>query len=84
MATPNIILERGYILLHQISESKIGITMTNNNFLFAEAVSVNDLSDKYNLGDFVLFNPLGSTLMVYDSDTYFLTTEDKIIFKEVI
>jgi len=84
MAAPNIILEKGYILLHQIAESKIGITMTNNNFLFAEAVSVNDLSDKYNLGDFVLFNPLGATLMVYDEATYFLTTEDKIIFKEVI
>jgi hypothetical protein len=84
MAAPNIILEKGYILLHQIAESKIGIIMTNNNFLFAEAVSVNDLSDKYNLGDFVLFNPLGATLMVYDEATYFLTTEDKIIFKEVI
>jgi hypothetical protein len=83
MATPNIVLEKGYILLHQTAESKIGIVMTNNNFLFAEAVSVNDLSDKYNLGDFVLFNPLEATLMVYDNATYFLTTEDKIIFKEL-
>ena len=84
MATPNIILERGYILLHQSDGGKLGITMTNNNFLFADAVSVNDLSDKYVLGDSVLFNPLGSTLIVYDNTTYFLTTEDKIIFKEVI
>ena len=84
MATPNIILERGYILLHQSDGGKIGITMTNNNFLFADAVSVNDLSDKYVLGDSVLFNPLGATLIVYDNTTYFLTTEDKIIFKEVI
>jgi hypothetical protein len=84
MATPNIILERGYILLHQSDGGKLGITMTNNNFLFADAVSVNDLSDKYVLGDSVLFNPLGATLIVYDNTTYFLTTEDKIIFKEVI
>jgi hypothetical protein len=83
MAAPNIILERGYILLQQTGESKLGITMTNNNFMFAEVVSINDLSEKYNLGNFVLFNPLGVTLMVYDSGTYFLTTEDKIIFKEV-
>jgi hypothetical protein len=84
MATPNIVLEKGYILLHQTDGGKIGITMTNNNFLFADAVSVNDLSDKYVLGDSVLFNPLGATLIVYDNTTYFLTTEDKIIFKEVI
>jgi len=84
MAAPNIILEQGYILLQQTDESKLGITMTNNNFLFAEAVAVNDLSEKYNLGDFVLFNPLDATLLVYDDESFFLITEDKIIFKEVI
>jgi len=83
MAAPNIILEQGYILLQQTDESKLGITMTNNNFLFAEVVAVNDLSEKYNLGDFVLFNPLGATLLVYDDESFFLITEDKIIFKEV-
>ena len=83
MAAPNIILEQGYILLQQIGESKLGITMTNNNFLFAEAVAVNDLSEKYDIGDTVLFNPLRATLLVYDDETFFLITEDKIIFKEV-
>ena len=84
MAAPNIVIEKGYILLQQLGGSILGITMTNNNYLFADVVSINDLNEKYNLGDTVLFNPLNSTVFVYDDETFVLTTEDKIIFKEVI
>lgn len=84
MPLPNIVLNKDQILLSQVDYGKSGISMINNGNLFVEVAAVNDLCTKYNVGDFVLFNPNDSTALSYLTKTYFITTEDKIIFKEII
>lgn len=81
MAAPNLILNKGQILLIE-SYSKQGIILTNNDFIFTNVVSINALSELYSVGDYVTFNPIDATLLIFGTDTYYLTTEDKIIFKE--
>jgi len=81
MAAPSLVLNRGQILLIQ-SYSLNGIVLTNNDYIFTTVVAVNSLSELYSVGDYLTFNPLGATLLSYDSVTYYLTTEDKVIFKE--
>lgn len=81
MAVPSLILNKGQILLLE-SYSKQGIILTNNDYIFTNVMAVNDLSELYAVGDYVTFNPVDATLLIFDNDTYYLTTEDKIIFKE--
>lgn len=81
MAVPNLILNKGQILLLE-SYSKQGIILTNNDFIFTNVMAINELSELYAVGDYVTFNPVDATLLIFDTDTYYLTTEDKIIFKE--
>lgn len=81
MAVPNLVLNKGQILLLE-SSSKQGIILTNNDYIFTNVMAINDLSELYAVGDYVTFNPVDATLLIFDNDTYYLTTEDKIIFKE--
>lgn len=81
MAAPSLVLNRGQILLIE-SYSLNGIVLTNNDYIFTTVVSVNSLSELYQVGNFVTFDPSGATLLIFDNSTYYLTTEDKIIFKE--
>ena len=81
MAVPSLVLNKGQILLLE-SNSKQGIILTNNDYIFTNVMAVNDLSELYAVGDYVTFNPVDATLLIFDNDTYYLTTEDKIIFKE--
>ena len=81
MAAPSLILNKGQILLIE-SYSFNGIVLTNNDYIFTNVVSVNALSELYSVGDSVTFNPIDATLLIFGTSTYYLTTEDKIIFKE--
>jgi hypothetical protein len=81
MAVPNLILNKGQILLLE-SYSKQGIILTNNDYIFTNVMAINALSELYAVGDYVTFNPVDATLLIFGTDTYYLTTEDKIIFKE--
>ena len=83
MAVPDIIINKGQIVLSQ-STSGWGIVMDNNDFLFGSVEIVNDLTEQYSVGDIVLFDPQGAKLFMYDDGTYYLTTEDKVYFKETL
>lgn len=82
MAAPLLVLNKGQILLIE-SYSKQGIVLTNNDYIFTLVVAVNELSELYAVGDYVTFNPADATLLIYGNSTYYLTTEDRIIFKEL-
>ena len=81
MAAPDIVINKGQIVLTQTT-SGWGIVMDNNDFLFGNVEIVNDLSEQYILNDIVLFDPQGAKMFMYDDTTFYLTTEDKIYFKE--
>lgn len=81
MAAPDIVINKGQIVLTQTT-SGWGIIMDNNDFLFGNVEIVNDLSEQYILNDIVLFDPQGAKMFMYDDTTFYLTTEDKIYFKE--
>jgi len=83
MAAPTIVLGQNQILLIE-GVSKLGITLSNSDYFFAEVVGVNNLSELYSIGNFVLLNPKNATILTYDSFTYYLTTENNIIFKETV
>lgn len=80
MALPDIILYNNQILLSQ-SNSKLGVIIDSNNCIYGEVVAINDLSS-ISIGDSLLFNPLNSISLIFDSNLYFLIDESKIIFKE--
>lgn len=81
MAAPDIVINKKQIVLTQ-SSSGWGIVMDNNDFLFGYVEIVNDLTDMYVVGDIVLFDPQGAKMFMYDDTTFYITTEDKIYFKE--
>ena len=83
MAVPDITLNAGQVLLHQVS-SGLGIEVDNSGFLNGYVDMINDLSDLYAAGDLVLFDPSQATMLKYDSVDYFLTTENKIYYKEIL
>ena len=81
MAAPDIVINKSQIVLTQTT-SGWGIVMDNNDFLFGNVEIVNDLSEQYIVNDIVLFDPQGAKMFMYDDTTFYLTTEDKIYFKE--
>jgi hypothetical protein len=78
---PDIILGKNQILLTQ-GDSKLGIIIDNNNCIFGEVVSVNNLSNDISVGDFLLFNPLGAKNLLFDSELYYLIDTSQVVFKE--
>ena len=82
MAAPGIILNNKQVLLSQTGDT-LGIELNNSPLLFGLIELINDLSDRYAVNDAVLFDPVGATLFDYSGVSYFLTTEDKVYFKEV-
>lgn len=82
MPAPNIILQKGQILLSQ-TNSIISIDIDNSPFLFGLVELVNDLSDTYKVSDVVIFDPVDATILKSGGISYYLTTEDKILFQEV-
>lgn len=82
MPAPDIILNKDQVLLTQTG-SALGIEVDNSPLLFGLIALINDLSDRYEVNDAVMFNPVGATILKYDNVDYYLTTEDKIFFTEV-
>ena len=81
MALPDITLQKGQVLLIGV-ESNTGIVMDNSPYLFGYIAMVNDLSDSFNAGEYILFDPKGADKFLFDNVNYYFTTEDKIRFKE--
>jgi len=80
-SVPDITLNKGQALLTQ-TDSVLGITMDNNALLNGVVVLINELSDLWAVGNVVLFDPTGATILQYDEQTYYMVTEDKIFYKE--
>lgn len=78
MALPDLTLNKGQIILTQTVP--YGIVLDNSAFQFGDVAIINDLSDRFTVGQKVLYDPAGSLRFNYDSVDYFLTTEDKIFF----
>jgi len=80
---PDIVLHKGQILLTQTSSS-LAIQTDNTAFFYGLVALINDLSEMYVVGDSVLFDPTGATILKYSTVDYYLTTENKVYFKEVL
>ena len=82
MAAPDILIPKNQILL-KYQASILGIELPDSPFLFGNVEKVNEFSDNYEVGDDVMFDPKGATIMKYSSVDYYLVDEKKVFFKEV-
>lgn len=80
MSVPNIVLLKNQVLLSQ-TYSKQGNIVDTIYCIFGEVVDKNDLVNKVDIGDIVLFNPSDS-IIITQAENYYITDVDKIIFKE--
>lgn len=80
MALSDLTLKKGQLILTQTSGAVV--ELDNSPFLYGSIVSIADLSDMYVAGDAVLFDPLGSTTFSISGTNFYLTTEDKVYWKE--
>jgi len=83
MPVPDLILEKGEYLISQTS-SPLSIQLDNSPFLNGTIDDANDLAEKYLIGDIVLFDPSGATIIKHSGTDYYLTLEEKIRYKEVV
>ena len=83
MAVPDIILNKGEILLQQ-TNGQLGIELDNSSFLNATVVAVNDLTDSFEVGQFVLFSPKDELIIKYDNTDYHLVPETSIKYREEV
>lgn len=74
-----IILKTGQIMLTEVVGGS-WVSLDNSAFLFGTVALVCELTDMYEIGDVVLFDPVGAKIVVYADITYYLTTEDKLSF----
>lgn len=81
MATPNLILNSGQLLLMQTG-SVMGIAVSSGQWVNGEVKLASGLEEEYSEGDVVLFDPTGSISISFESDSYFITETSKIIYKE--
>lgn len=80
MALSDLTLKKGQLILTQTSGAEV--ELDNSPFLYGSIVSIADLSDMYVIGDVVLFNPISSTTFQISGTNFYLTTEDKVYWKE--
>jgi len=80
MALPDIILQRGELLVTESSGSEI--QFENNGGIFGQIEMVSDVSDNYGVGNYIWFNPEGAVLFKFDDISYSLITVDKVLFIE--
>ncbi len=82
MAATQIILKKGQVLITQYL-SQLDIVLQNTTYLTGQIVQVSDLEDMYAVGDMVTYDPQGAQNLKYGaSESYTLTTNDKILYRE--
>lgn len=82
MATPTLVLNYPDVLiLPQASVS--GGVPSGSPINFGMIMLIYQLSDKYQGGDTVSYDPTGQTLATYDGIEYALVKESKILSKEI-
>lgn len=81
MSAPNIVLNPNQVLLTQTA-SLLSIDASVTGFQFGAIALVSDVCERYEVADVVLFDPKDAKQLLFSNEVYFLTTEDKIFFKE--
>jgi hypothetical protein len=88
MALDGFILKKGQVVLTQDIESASGMAAASSAFTYGYVEKVNDLSDLYKVGDYVLFMTSEAFNFTYYEEAltslvnYSLTTEDKLFLIE--
>lgn len=83
MALPSgFILKKYQVLLTQRQNSASGMITDGTPFLYGYIEEVNDLSDLYVAGEYVLFDASTAIRFTYDDVFYYLTTEDNLFLIE--
>ena len=77
MPLNSIILSKGEVLLQQVAATTIQLT-GYSNLQFGNISLVNQLLDNYQVGQKVLYDPEGSTSLIFESVGYNLVSVDKI------
>lgn len=80
MAAPDIALKKGEVLLTQTTGV---IEFDNSPWLVGIIELVNELSNGYDVGDSVAFDPTNATKLKYPPAEYFLIQESAIQYREV-
>lgn len=82
MTASDLVLGKGQVLVKQ-ANSLYGITDTTEGYLFGEIVLVNDLSDKSQVTQVILFNPEAAiSSFKISSIQYWIILEDLISINE--
>lgn len=82
MALNEFILQKGQILVQQVSMSGAKeeniVILDNSPFLNGKVSKVNDLSDKYTLDDYIVFDAGQATKFSLNGEYYYLIEENKV------
>lgn len=81
MPAPDIILQKGFVLITPGS-SVLGGVGSGTPLNFGTISIINDLCDKWVVGQNVMYVTQGQTLITYDSVEYAMVHEDNIFYKE--
>jgi len=83
MALPSgFVLKKYQVLLTQTQNSASGMITDGTPFLYGYIEQVNDLSDMYIAGEYVLFDGSDAIRFTYDGIFYYLTTENNLYLTE--
>jgi hypothetical protein len=83
MALPSgFILKKYQVLLTQTQNSASGMVTDGTPFLYGYIEQVNDLSDMYIAGEYVLFDASTAIRFTFDGIFYYLTTENNLYLTE--
>lgn len=88
MALDGFILKKGQVVLTQDLQSASGMSAASSEITYGYIEKVNDLSDLYKVGDYVLFMTSDAFNFTYFEVSYdrlvnySLTTEDKLFLIE--
>lgn len=83
MAAPDIVLQKPLVLIETGGVSILGGYASGSPINFGTIVKIYATSDSFEVGNTVLFNTAGQTLISYDDVEYSVIEENKIYYKEV-
>ena len=82
MPTPDLILQKPLILILP-TDSVLSGTPMGTALNFGNVELVYGTCDAFEVGDVVLYNTIGQTLVNYSGVEYAIIEEEKILYKEV-
>lgn len=77
MALSGIILDNGWIVVSQLTTSVMSV---NTPFQFGTIQQVSPLSDRYTIGQTILYNPVGIAQITYEGANYDIVNVLNVLF----